>query len=58
MATEFLNDLLLPRDPDEDMMAATKQYVDTHTPPILVLGPATPVPVGTSAGTVIIRTAS
>jgi hypothetical protein len=34
---------------------ATKGYVDSRTPPILVLGPTDPVPGGTAAGTLIVR---
>lgn len=36
--------------------AATKGYTDARTPKIIVLGPADPVPAGTPAGTVIVRT--
>jgi len=36
---------------------ATKAYTDARTPNIIVLGPSDPVPGGTPAGTVIIRTA-
>ena len=38
--------------------AVNKAYTDARTPPMLVLGPAAPVPGGTPAGTVIVRTAT
>ena len=42
---------LLPND------AATRQWVESRTAPVLVLGAADPVPPGTVSGTVIVRTA-
>lgn len=48
--------LELSGDPAGERHAATKGYIDTRTPPIIVLGPDDPVPPGTAAGTIIIRT--
>jgi len=47
--------LTLAGPPTVALNPSTKGYTDARTPPIIVLGPADPVPGGTAVGTVIIR---